>query len=225
MRSLGSLAAILILSVSATRPTPAATVDWAHGCLPHIASAEQHYRLPGGLLYAVALTESGQDGTPYPWALNIGGRPVIPPSYATAAAQLRYADGEPRQDVAVGCMQIHMQYHLGNFGEPEWALHPNYNVWYAAAYLDQLHRRYGNWISAIAHYHGSDPAACERYLCRVEQHLREAGRTLGTAACGKPPIPVQRSHPGATTARANRSAIMAHRAVGRIIVLGSIGDR
>jgi hypothetical protein len=122
-------------------------------------------------------------------------------------------------------MQIHMQYHLDRFGEPEWALHPRYNVWYAALYLDSLRRQYGNIVSAIAHYHGSDPTAQRNYLCRVSGHLasnapatREA---LGLTTCGQVAIADNGAAEATFAQRHARSRLMAARRVGRIIVLGA----
>jgi soluble lytic murein transglycosylase-like protein len=193
--------------------------------MPFIPVAEQYYHLPPGLLLAIALTESGQDGAPHPWALNIAGQAVIAPSYRAAAAMLRSVDGRPRRDIAIGCMQIHMQYHLDRFGEPEWALHPRYNVWYAALYLDQLRRQYGNILSAIAHYHGSDPVAQRDYLCRVSNHLsRTAPATrdaLGLGSCEQVKIAAPTTIGRAAWQGRTRSIVMAMRRVGRIIVLGA----
>jgi len=204
---------------------PAEAVDWAEGCLPFIPAAEQYYHLPKGLLQAIALTESGQDGSPYPWALNIAGQAVIAPTYQAAASLLRSADGQPRRDVAIGCMQIHMQYHLDRFVEPEWALHPRYNVWYAALYLDALRRQYGNILSAIAHYHGSDPAAQRGYLCRVANHLANTApatrETLGLDLCERIKIDDHKTASAASVQRQERTTLMAARRVGRIIVLGA----
>jgi hypothetical protein len=221
--------AAVSLPAAAVEPAPdgtgaGGTVDWAHGCLPFIAAAERHYGLPAGLLEAMALTESGQRGAPYPWALNIAGQPVAVRSYEEAAQRLRFNDGRPRRDVAVGCMQIHMQYHLDSFVDPEWALHPRYNVWYAALFLDRLHRRYGDWLAAIAHYHASESLAQRSYLCRVAAHLQHTGpatrQALGLGACPT-------STPSAGWARGRLAEthrrLMAARRVGRIIVLG--GDR
>ncbi|MDR3439229.1 transglycosylase SLT domain-containing protein [Telmatospirillum sp.] len=210
-------------------PSPAEAVGWAEGCLPFLAPAEQYYHLPAGLLHAIALTESGQGGEPYPWALNIGGQPVIAPSYQAAAGLLRQADGRPRRDVAIGCMQIHMQYHLTRFIEPEWALHPQYNVWYAALYLDALRRQYGDILSAVAHYHASDRAAQRSYLCRVAFHLEQTSpttrRALGLDNCEQTVIVGGPAHAktGITGARQARATLMEARRIGRIIVLG--GDR
>jgi soluble lytic murein transglycosylase-like protein len=206
------------------RQVAATVVGWEAGCLPFIPVAEQYYHLPPGLLQAIALTESGQDGAPYPWALNIAGQAVIAPSYQAAASLLRSSDGQPRRDIAIGCMQIHMQYHLDRFIEPEWALHPQYNVWYAALYLDRLRRQYGDMASAIAHYHGSDPAAQRDYLCRVSHHLSHTAPAtrdaLGLDDCDRTRI-IEKS---SATASRQRASLLAARRVGRIIVLGSDRD-
>ncbi len=223
-----SVIGALLAGVSAAFPAGAASVGWAEGCLPFIPSAEAFYHLPSGLLHAIALTESGQDGAPYPWALNIAGHPVIAASYRAAADLLRLADGRPRRDVAVGCMQIHMQYHLDRFVDPEWALHPRYNVWYAALYLDALRRQYGDMTSAIAHYHASDPEAQRLYLCRVSDYLAQTGpatrAALGLDRCSQAAVAARPGRREAATADAVRRAhgtIMAARRVGRIIVLGA----
>ncbi len=227
MRILSLPITLALAAVLGGLPAAAATVAWGQGCMPFIGQAEAYYALPAGLLEAVALTESGQHGAPYPWALNIGGQAIAAGTYREAAGLLRRADGRPRRDVAIGCMQIHMQYHLDSFVEPEWALDPRHNVWYGARFLDQLRRQYGDWISAIAHYHGSDLAAQRSYLCQVARHLQRTGpatrANLGLSACGTAPVAARhRFVPGAGPDRAGRArlAVMAARRIGRIIVLG-----
>jgi soluble lytic murein transglycosylase-like protein len=200
-----------------------AAVARAADCLTPIAAAERHFHLPEGLLAAIALTESGQGGVPQPWALNIAGQAISAPSYQAAAALLRDARGTPRRDVAIGCMQIHMSYHLDRIGEPELALDPVVNVWYGAAYLDELYRRYGNWISAIGHYHASDAEAQSSYRCGVARRLLKTapdnGRADYFALCGAAE-PYRRLAIGRD--RPHWSArLMESRRIGKIIVLGA----
>lgn len=187
----------------------AADIAGGAECLPFIHQAEDYYHMPQGLLEAIALTESGQAGKPYPWSLNVAGRPVFAPSYQAATRWLRSPDGRPRRDVAIGCMQIHMRFHLTSFGNPEWALLPRYNVWYAAQYLQSLHNTYGDWETAVAHYNASDPVAQRQYLCRVAGHLPDSGPRRAIAGCSARP-----------SAPAKRRAIMTARRVGRLIVIG-----
>ncbi len=224
-------AALMLLAIAANLLPPAAaaaTTDQSSDCLPIIAQAEDFFRLPPGLLGAIAVTESGRDGTPHPWALNIAGAPMMAANYAVAVTKLRRPDGSPRRDVAIGCMQIHMRYHLDRVTSPEWALKPPHNVWYAARFLDRLHRRYGDWLSAIAHYHGSAPAAQRSYLCRVASHLdatSPATRTaLGLAGCAAGRHAAagvrRRARPGPPVRDQPRLSIMAARQAAGILLLG-----
>lgn len=148
-----------------------AVLPMEDSCVPFLPQAERHYAIPAGLLAAIALTESGSGGQPHPWALNLAGQPRMADSYAAAAGLLRKQDGTPRQDLAVGCMQIHMRYHLASIETPEWVLRPRNNVWYAAGFLRRLYDQYGSWRLAVGHYNASDPAAQNIYICQVARSL------------------------------------------------------
>ena len=161
-------AMVLVVCSSRAGAVPSLPED---RCTTYLPAAEQYYHIPSGLLSAIALTESGVNGRPEPWALNLGGEQAIESDYASAARRLRDSDGRPRQDAAIGCMQIHMRYHLANVGAPEWVLKPRNNVWYAAGFLKQLFDQYGSWKSAVAHYNASDSTAQRAYLCRVSASL------------------------------------------------------
>jgi hypothetical protein len=184
MRRRLAAAAILLVAQAARAG------DAEYDCRSFIAPAERYYSLPPGLLGAMAMVESGMGGMPHPWALNLAGQAVMAPDYASAARLLRQPDGRVRRDVAIGCLQIHMGYHLAPFGDPEWALLPRYNVWYAALFLRQLGGRYGTWPAAVAHYHASDAAAERRYLCQVASQLQKSApatrAAIGLALCGAP---------------------------------------
>ena len=67
-----------------------------------IASAASRAGVPAELLAAVIWVESGR----WPWALNVGGRPVYPRSRAEAAVWLRAVGG--RADI--GLAQVHYRY-------------------------------------------------------------------------------------------------------------------
>lgn len=182
-----AIACGLLLLTSFLRPATASAFDWQDGCRPFIAPAELYYHLPRGLLGAMAVVESGRFGIPYPWALNIAGQSVMARDYRDAAKKLRDSNGLARRDIAIGCLQIHMAYHLAPFGAPEWALHPRYNVWYGAMFLHRLAAEYGDWPRAIAHYHASDPTAQRRYLCQIAAVLERGApatrRALALPLC------------------------------------------
>jgi soluble lytic murein transglycosylase-like protein len=147
-------------------------------CLPYIQRAEKKYRIPRGLLMAIALVESGVNGKPWPWALNVGGTGIYPKTYEEAIKYLRQADGSARPDVAVGCMQIFVRWHGKKFGVPEYMLYPEYNVAYAAQYLRSLYQQHGNWSKAVANYHARENKRAQYdYVCAVFRKLHQIRRS------------------------------------------------
>ncbi len=147
-------------------------------CTPYILRAETKYKIPRGLMLAVAMVESGKDGKPWPWALNVGGQGLYPATYEEAIRYLRLPNGDMRKDVAIGCMQIYAAYHGHKFSAVEWLLHPEYNVAYAAQFLRKLYVQHGNWTHAVAFYHAStNKRAQYDYVCTV---FRTLNRLRGT---------------------------------------------
>lgn len=136
-------------------------------CVSHFQAGEETYGIPAGLLYAMSVVESGRGGVPWPWAINRAGQAVFAPTREDALKLMRDDAGAVREDVAIGCMQIYLKWHVQAFPVPEEVLEPSVNVAYAAHYLRALRDRYGSWVEAVRHYHGSDAAAQTAYLCRV----------------------------------------------------------
>lgn len=145
----------------------------AYSCIAEIQAAEKQYHIPRGLLYAVGMTESGKYGYPWPWTLNVNGRAIYANSYYDAAIYMFDQDGSEQTDMAVGCMQIHMRYHRKGFADLHDALQPKNNVQYAAKFLKDLKQKHGNWTHAVAHYHATQDAAQNMYVCRVLETYRE----------------------------------------------------
>ena len=57
----------------------------AASCTEHVLEAEQELSIPRGLLLSIALVESGQDGSPQPFAMNLDGKAVYSDSASEAA--------------------------------------------------------------------------------------------------------------------------------------------
>lgn len=174
----GALIALAILA--------APGVGRAAGCLDLSADAERQFGIPPGILQSIALVESGIAGTPWPWILNAAGTPIVLPDRMTAVratygAMMRFGD-----DVAIGCMQVHMHWHERNFSSIDEVVDPPHNVLYAAAFLASLHQTYGSWVAAVEHYHASDPTAQRDYLCRVVRNRIALGyQSEAPAICGR----------------------------------------
>ena len=146
-------------------------------CEEHIQKAAHKYNIPVGILYSVGLTETGKNGTLYPYALNIAGKAVYAKSNSHAIKLFHDAKTKNVKLIDVGCMQINHYYHSNEFPSLEAMLNPRHNVDYAARFLSRLKRRHKNWTMAVARYHAgpnNDPAQ-KRYICRVISNLVATG--------------------------------------------------
>lgn len=172
-------AAILPLSATVARADD--------NCVSHAIEAERELNIPSGLLVAVALVESGQDGSPYPYAMSVQGRAVYAKSSGDAARYLRDKRGNLRNDTYVGCMQLSVAAHRTEFDPVERIVQPRENVWYAGRLLLRLHGEEGNWRSALARYNGGSMRTVQSYVCKVWQHLAEldqrSARLIESPAC------------------------------------------
>ncbi|PWC55658.1 lytic transglycosylase [Azospirillum sp. TSO22-1] len=145
----------------------------SEGCVAHAAEAEQKLNIPAGMLLAIALVESGTDGTPNPYAISANGRAIMARSPQDAARHLRDRGGRVRENTYVGCMQLSVQVHKGQFAPLEKIAEPRENVWYAGRLLVRLHGEEGSWKAAIARYNGTSPRRAQAYVCKVWQNLAE----------------------------------------------------
>src|SRR4051794_16746412 len=117
----------------------------AASCTEHVLEAERELSIPRGLLLSIALVESGQDGSPQPFAMNLDGKSVYSENADEAKSHLLDSKGRVRQNATVGCMQLSVQHHRSNFRPVERILDPAANVWYAARYLKRLRADSGSW--------------------------------------------------------------------------------
>lgn len=142
-------------------------------CEKHLSSASEAEEVPLGLLYAVALTETGSGGELNPYAMNIEGDSFLAKSSAEAMARFHEARDANKSLIDLGCMQINYHYHHKNFASVPDMLDPRQNVVYAAKFLRSLHTRHGSWTEAVARYHAGpkNKTAQHRYVCKVLENM------------------------------------------------------
>jgi hypothetical protein len=79
--------ALLAIALGYLFAMPMSSALAADACTPYLIQAEQYYRMPSGLLRAIAQVESGgQFGYPWVWAINDNGTPRFPRSYGEATS-------------------------------------------------------------------------------------------------------------------------------------------
>ncbi|UES44634.1 transglycosylase SLT domain-containing protein [Roseibium aggregatum] len=154
-----------------------AAAETQNVCEREMISAARKYNVPLGVLYAVGLTETGRRNSLYPYALNIEGKSVFPPSRQAAKQDVIDAQQHGKKLIDIGCMQINYHYHGDQFRSVDQMLEPRANVQYAARFLKDLRRRQGSWTMAVARYHAgpnNDPAQ-KRYVCTVIRKMVASG--------------------------------------------------
>ena len=121
---------------------------------------------PVELLRAIALTETRQNGTPWPWTINSNGKGAWFPAAqdAIAAAEDILSQGGQAD---VGCFQLNTRWHGAAFPSVAQMFDPDQNARYAAGFLNRLHDETGSWEKAVAAYHSRDPDRGAAYLDRV----------------------------------------------------------
>lgn len=164
----------LALSASALMPS---LDGWSAFRRPMIVPAGYvtvglEYGVPSAVLFAVALQESqrlfGRHRLPWPWTLNVRGKPYRFQSHVTATQSLRLLVDRNVSLVDIGLMQVCWHYFRERLRTPELALQPYWNLRVGASILRDHYRATDDWFAAIGRYHApADPARAQRYAQRV----------------------------------------------------------
>jgi len=177
---------------------PATAVAGPNLCVVSAAEAERSFGIPEGLLQAMAIHESGVNGKPYPWALNLGGRVVYAGNLDAAQKILGERRAKGRKNLYAGCMQLSVYYHGSAFGSLRDLLQPKGNVSYAAKYLASHYEDYSSWEAAVRRYQGGKSRQSAAYFCKVLRVLKDikprTARELDNGRCG--PMPLIAETPG-----------------------------
>jgi soluble lytic murein transglycosylase-like protein len=146
--------------------------------------ASAKYGVPLGVLYAVALTETGRRGSLHPYALNIEGPSYFPQTLPEALAKFEQARRSGAKLIDIGCMQINHHFHGSHFHSVVDMFNPRENVDYAAQFLKDLRVKEGSWTLAAARYHAgpdNNPAQ-KQYVCAVMANMVASGFGKWTAS-------------------------------------------
>jgi soluble lytic murein transglycosylase-like protein len=167
--------AILVLLLCTPRIVRAALLALPspdQGCEAALARAESAWRLPAGVLGAIARVESGRAGPdgsvhPWPWTINVEGDGHFLTSKTEAIASVRAQQARGARSIDVGCMQVNLMHHPDAFRSLEEAFDPERNTDYAASFLTTLRAQLGSWPAAIGAYHSATPALAGPYRDQV----------------------------------------------------------
>ncbi|MGB8279246.1 MAG: transglycosylase SLT domain-containing protein [Methylovirgula sp.] len=146
-------------------------------CEREMTLAAKKYGVPLGVLYAVALTETGRRGSLHPFALNIEGPSFFPRTLDEALQRFEQARKAGAKLIDIGCMQVNHHYHGSDFHSVVDMFDPHENVDYAAQYLKELRVQEGSWTLAAARYHAgpNNNPAQKQYVCAVIANMVASG--------------------------------------------------
>lgn len=94
-------------------------------CEQEMMRAATTHGVPVGVLYAVALTETGQRGNLNAYAMNVAGRPVFNSDLPAALAVFTAARQNGVKLIDIGCMQINHHFHGDRFNSVEEMFDPH----------------------------------------------------------------------------------------------------
>lgn len=131
-----------------------------------ISKAERVYKIPPGLLSAIAQVESSNRA----YAINIAGNSIYAKSLSEAKriAQKKINSGVNNMDL--GIMQLNWRWHGSRFANIEEMLQSEKNIEYAAKLLKSLYLQHGNWQKAIRYYHSAKSEHNRKYSRKVAMH-------------------------------------------------------
>jgi hypothetical protein len=142
-------------------------------------------------MYGVALQESvltiGRAVLPYPWTLNVAGRPERHRDADGARTALRRYLRAGVTNVDCGPMQLNWRWHQDRLVTVERALDPYVNLDVGANLLADLRRSHRDWRIAVQLYHAGSlstterRARAQRYLASVERRLQRHGFSFAAA--------------------------------------------
>jgi soluble lytic murein transglycosylase-like protein len=165
-------AAALLAFISDAR-----AIDAGNVCEREMLRSASASDVPVGVLYAVALTETGHRGALHAYAMNIEGQPKFNATLQEALGVFEAARRRGARLIDVGCMQVNHHFHGRNFASVDEMFDPRKNVDYAAKFLRNLRASEGSWTAAVARYHagpGNVPAQ-KSYVCAVIGNMVASG--------------------------------------------------
>ena len=137
MRTITDLACggVIALAIIGTCARADSGPDEADICLDAAAAAARDSGVPEDVLIAVSMVETGQDGQPWPWAVNIGGESHRPGTEDDAVRLVELTLQSGITNIDLGCFQLNLHWHSKGFQSVEDMLDPISNAQYAAHLL------------------------------------------------------------------------------------------
>lgn len=140
-------------------------------CLKAAANASVETGVPYEILLAISVVETGRNGQPWPWTVNVGGEGHWLETLEDAETLVEQALRQGLTNVDLGCFQLNLYWHAGSFISIRDMLDPERNASYAAKFLTEKFGETGDWSAAAAAYHSATPEHAKSYEARFDATL------------------------------------------------------
>ena len=153
-------------------------------CLKAAIPAAKRLNIPGGLLQAISLKETGRwdqkrgMSYPWPWTVTAGGKGIYFATKKEAIHKVQVLRQKGLRNIDVGCMQINLFYHPNAFDNLDQAFDPLTNTRYAADFLTNLFKNNGSWNLAIQRYHSGNTTRGTKYRKAVINLKEQAAKSI-----------------------------------------------
>ena len=153
-------------------------------CLKAAIPVAKQLNIPGGLLQAISLKETGRwdqkrrMSYPWPWTVTAGGKGIYFATKKEAIHKVQILRQKGERNIDVGCMQINLFYHPNAFDNLDQAFNPLNNTRYAADFLTNLYENNGSWNLAIERYHSGNTTRGTKYRKAVIHLKEQAAQSL-----------------------------------------------
>ncbi|UWR22363.1 transglycosylase SLT domain-containing protein [Sulfitobacter sp. S190] len=169
------LSFVLLGTTQQPKPAPASGDDWLI-CDLAAQRVAAETTVPLDVLRTITRTETGRTRNselqPWPWTVNMEGKGTWHSNRAEATAYAKMHLDRGARSFDVGCFQINYRWHGNAFRSIEEMFDPEENTRYAAAFLQDLYREFGNWTAAAGAYHSRTKQFADKYISRFSQ-IRE----------------------------------------------------
>jgi|GEM_PF-4319925 hypothetical protein len=125
------------------------------------------------ILDGIAMVESRHGNNPWPWTLNVAGKPYFFIDRESAWNAAQSLTHHQIDNFDIGLMQVNWHYHHHRFKSTWDALDPKINQRVAETILREQWEVTGHLPSAIARYHSANPKLGIPYLRKVISAMNE----------------------------------------------------
>jgi hypothetical protein len=170
---------VLMVSFLTTSPLFSRALTHPHYTNNHIRLVENQYRIPTGLLGAIAKVESGRWNEKekqlevWPWVIHAEGTGQYFSTKQLAIEAVQELQAKGVKNIDVGLMQINLLHHPDAFETLDQAFDPRHNIEYAARFLESLKQNHHSWQKAVSYYHSASPVHHRPYYKKVLKTWRD----------------------------------------------------